>query len=134
MMSAPPRRDEPPPGVLGSGTSSGGGVSRAGRVVFPFTRGSAGAVPVGSGGTASPPGTLRSGAATVAAQAWAAGSDSSSSRVRAAWASACWPSSQSAISPARAGAGRSGARAASPLRARARIVSSGIPSRSESSP
>ena len=44
------------------------GVSRAGRVVFPFTRGSAGAVPVGSGGTASPPGTLRSGAATVAAQ------------------------------------------------------------------
>ena len=90
--------------------------------------------PVGSAGTASPPGISRSGAATCAAQRCASGSARSSARVRSACACDCWPRSQSAISPDRAGAGRSGASAARPPRARVRIVSSGIPSRSDSSP
>ena len=73
-------------------------------------------------------------AATVAAQREALGSLSNSARVRAPWASDCWPRSQSAISPTRDGGNWSGARPVSPLRARARIVSSGMPSISASSP
>jgi len=74
---------------------------------------------VGSAGTRSPPANIRRPLATIAAQLCAAGSSSSRARVRPAWASDCWPSSQSTISPARAGAGRSGASADAPPRARA---------------
>ena len=138
MRSAPPSREERP---RGRGESAARGASaacaraasrapggaapvasrrarrrgRAGcrRALVPFTRGAASSGAVGSAGTDSPPGAARSGSATVAAHVCAAGSASSSARVRAAWASDCWPSSQSAISPARVGGGRSGARPAS---------------------
>ena len=91
--------------------SAAGASAVASCALVPFTRGAASSGAVGSAGTDSPPGTPRSGSATVAAHVCAAGSPSSSARVRAAWASACWPSSQSAISPARAGGSRSGASA-----------------------
>ena len=139
MSSAPPRREEdsrvgatsPRSGATAdssaassssnheslSAAASPGGVAGA---AFPFTRGCSG--PVGSAGTASPPGISRSAAATCAAQRCASGSASSSPRVRSACACDCWPRSQSAISPDRAGVGRSGASAARPPRARVRIV------------
>ena len=104
------------------------GVARRGRPVHPRRL----SAPVGSAGTASPPGTSRSGSATVAAQRLRR-RVGQQQRAGARRVGLGLLAEQPVGDLARAGRRAAGPGRAprAPLRARARIVSSGIPSRSD---